>query len=544
MAGAVQWIAESVHEILQAPGLTLQTFVIFCLAFLLTCTLLRRSQNLPPYPAGRVPVLGHLLALGRAPHLKLTAWRRQYGDVFTVRMGMEDVVVLNGYTAVKDALVDRSELFASRPRIYMLDSIAGDGKDMVAARWGPGFRQRKRFATIALKNLGMKVGRGSIEDNIREEANCLRSRVAEYEGQPFDFAHDVTVTVANVICSMVFGKRYDYEDETFQELSKAVTAVVTELAAGQIISVFPALRFVPGVNRAGTDLLQHVSKIHQVMWEEISRRREHLHRENPRDFLDFCLLEIDQQDKVEGLTEENVMYMAMNLFLAGTETTGNTLLWALLYLTQNPAIQHKVHEELDAVVGASLPTLSHRSRLPYVNACLLETMRIRTLVPLAIPHSTTQDVKVQKFDIPKGTQRVELEVGGAQSDEAEKAEVVKQTAVEEGGRPPALHEVGRQDKQLLEKIKEAVHIQLEGAKLNRNDGWELYMSYLPLLRKEVGRRVCLGEQLARMELFLFFSCLLQSFTFNTPEGAPPPNTDGILGITWTPNPYQLCATPR
>ncbi|KAI8494114.1 cytochrome P450 2 sub U member 1 [Branchiostoma belcheri] len=60
-------------------------------------------QKPAPYPAGRVNVLGHLLALGRAPHLKLTAWRRQYGDVFTVRMGME---VLNGYTAVKDALVD------------------------------------------------------------------------------------------------------------------------------------------------------------------------------------------------------------------------------------------------------------------------------------------------------------------------------------------------------------------------------------------------------------------------------------------------------
>eukprot|EP00058_Branchiostoma_floridae_P016688 XP_002602176.1 hypothetical protein BRAFLDRAFT_58437 [Branchiostoma floridae] len=503
MAGAVQWIAESVHEILQAPGLTLQTFVIFCLAFLLTCTLLRRSQNLPPYPAGRVPVLGHLLALGRAPHLKLTAWRRQYGDVFTVRMGMEDVVVLNGYTAVKDALVDRSELFASRPRIYMLDSIAGDGKDMVAARWGPGFRQRKRFATIALKNLGMKVGRGSIEDNIREEANCLRSRVAEYEGQPFDFAHDVTVTVANVICSMVFGKRYDYEDETFQELSKAVTAVVTELPPAK-----SSASSRPCVNRAGTDLLQHVSKIHQVMWEEISRRREHLHRENPRDFLDFCLLEIDQQDKVEGLTEENVMYMAMNLFLAGTETTGNTLLWALLYLTQNPAIQHKVHEELDAVVGASLPTLSHRSRLPYVNACLLETMRIRTLVPLAIPHSTTQDVKVQKFDIPKGTQVL-----------------------------PNLHSLHTDPAYWPDpdRFDPERFLDAEGNIINKPQ------SFMPF---GGGRRVCLGEQLARMELFLFFSCLLQSFTFNTPEGAPPPNTDGILGITWTPNPYQLCATPR
>ncbi|XP_078696687.1 cytochrome P450 2C21-like isoform X2 [Branchiostoma floridae x Branchiostoma belcheri] len=70
-------------------------------------------------------------------------------------MGMEDVVVLNGYTAVKDALVDRSELFASRPEHYMLDAMIDYGK--VGARWGPDFKQRKRFATAVLKNLGMKV---------------------------------------------------------------------------------------------------------------------------------------------------------------------------------------------------------------------------------------------------------------------------------------------------------------------------------------------------------------------------------------------------
>ncbi|XP_066264263.1 cytochrome P450 1A1-like [Branchiostoma lanceolatum] len=177
MAGTVQWIAESVQEILQISGLTLQTFLVLCATFLLAYVVFKRPRNLPPYPAGRVPVLGHILALGRAPHLKLTAWRRQYGDVFTVRLGMEDVVVLNGYTAVKDALVDRSELFASRAPHYLFDVMSDFGKDIVGARWGPGFRQRKKFITAALRNLGMKVGTGSIEENIREEASCLRNRL-------------------------------------------------------------------------------------------------------------------------------------------------------------------------------------------------------------------------------------------------------------------------------------------------------------------------------------------------------------------------------
>ncbi|KAI8510827.1 cytochrome P450 2 sub U member 1 [Branchiostoma belcheri] len=164
MASVVRWIPDYVREILQISGLTLRSFLVFCTAFFLTSFLLKRRRNLPPYPAGRVPVLGHLLALGRAPHLKLTAWRRQ--------MGMEDVVVLNGY-----ALVDRSELFSSRPPNCLFDTIMGSGKDIVSVPWGPAIRQRRKFTISAFKNLGMKVGTGSIEKKIQEKASCFCDRV-------------------------------------------------------------------------------------------------------------------------------------------------------------------------------------------------------------------------------------------------------------------------------------------------------------------------------------------------------------------------------
>ncbi|XP_035681556.1 cytochrome P450 2J2-like [Branchiostoma floridae] len=350
---------------------------------------------------GRVPVLGHLLALGRAPHLQLTVWRRQYGDVFTVRMGMEDVVVLNGYTAVKDALVDRSELFASRPQNYLLDTIVGCGKDIMSARWGTAVKQRRRFSITALKSLGMKIGTGSIEEKIKEEASYLRNKIVEYDGQAFDISNDVNVAVANIICSMVFGKRYDYGDKTFRELSESVSNVIAAMQ-GQIVTVFPLLRFVPGVNRSSMKALKLNSKIKALLWDEIAHHRENLDRENPRDFIDLLLLQLEQHEKVDNLTEENVMHITHNIFFAGMETTTNTLLWSLLYMTLNPGVQKKVQQELDAVIGESLPALSHRPQLPYVNACLQEVMRIRTLLPLNVPHATTQEVKVQGFDIPKG----------------------------------------------------------------------------------------------------------------------------------------------
>eukprot|EP00058_Branchiostoma_floridae_P025885 XP_002611375.1 hypothetical protein BRAFLDRAFT_58005 [Branchiostoma floridae] len=467
--------------------------------------LLKRPKKLPPYPAGRVPVLGHLLALGRAPHLQLTVWRRQYGDVFTVRMGMEDVVVLNGYTAVKDALVDRSELFASRPQNYLLDTIVGCGKDIMSARWGTAVKQRRRFSITALKSLGMKIGTGSIEEKIKEEASYLRNKIVEYDGQAFDISNDVNVAVANIICSMVFGKRYDYGDKTFRELSESVSNVIAAMQ-GQIVTVFPLLRFVPGVNRSSMKALKLNSKIKALLWDEIAHHRENLDRENPRDFIDLLLLQLEQHEKVDNLTEENVMHITHNIFFAGMETTTNTLLWSLLYMTLNPGVQKKVQQELDAVIGESLPALSHRPQLPYVNACLQEVMRIRTLLPLNVPHATTQEVKVQGFDIPKGI-KVFPNLYSVHMD------------------PAYWPDPDRFDPERF--------LDAEGNVIDKPE------SFLPF---SGGRRVCIGEKLARMELFLFFSTLLQSFTFKAPEGAPP--TDGVVGITWGPHPFKLCAIRR
>ncbi|KAI8486073.1 cytochrome P450 2 sub U member 1 [Branchiostoma belcheri] len=494
MAVLVGWITEFVREILQISGLTLLSVLVLGVAFLLLVYFLlkRRPRNLPPYPAGRVPLLGHLLALGRAPHLKLTAWRRQYGDVFTVRMGMEDAVVLNGYTAVKDALVDRASFTASggTTSAFGRDTLGGGHQQagVAVARWGPAFKQRRKFSHTALKTLGMKM--------------------AGYEEKPVDVLNDVSVSVANVICGMTFGKCYNYEDETFRELLDAISNVSAELGSGQIISVFPFLRFVPGINRTCKDVLKQNSKIQEVLWDEIARHRENLDRENPRDFLDACLLELELQEKVDGLTEENVMYLANDLFIAGTETTTTTLLWSLLFMTLNPDIQSKVQQELDAVVGEGLPALSHRSQLPYVHACLLEVMRIRTLGPLSVPHATTEAVKVQGYDIPKGTQVV-----------------------------PNLYSLHKDPAYWPDpdRFDPKRFLDAEGNVINKPE------SFMPF---GGGRRVCLGEQLARMELFLFFSTLLQSFTFKTPEGAPPPTTDGIFGPALKPHPFQLCVIPH
>uniref|UniRef100_A0A3Q1JSW2 Uncharacterized protein n=1 Tax=Anabas testudineus TaxID=64144 RepID=A0A3Q1JSW2_ANATE len=65
-------------------------------------------------------------------------------------------------------------------------------------------------------------------------------------------------------------------------------------------------------------------------------------------------------------------------------------------------------------------------------------------------------------------------------------------------------------------------------------------AFLPF---SAGKRVCIGEQLARMELFLFFTSLLQRFSFSAPPGEQP-TLEFTLGAMRSPKPYRLCAVAR
>ena len=60
----------------------------------------------------------------------------------------------------------------------------------------------------------------------------------------------------------------------------------------------------------------------------------------------------------------------------------------------------------------------------------------------------------------------------------------------------------------------------------------------------VGRRMCLGDVLAKMELFLFFASFMHTFTITLPEGHAMPSLKGNVGATITPESFNVCLTPR
>ncbi|OXB52011.1 hypothetical protein ASZ78_007770 [Callipepla squamata] len=191
------------------------------------------------------------------------------------------------------------------------------------------------------------------------------------------------------------------------------------------------------------------------------------------------------------------------------DTTTTTLRWGLLLMMKYPEIQKKVQEEIDQVIGSNPPRTEHRTKMPYTDAVVHEIQRFANILPLNLPHETTMDVTIKGYFIPKGTYVI-----------------------------PLLNSV-LQDKTQWEKPGSFYpeHFLNSEGKFVKKD------AFMPF---SAGRRICAGETLAKMELFLFFTSLLQRFTFQPPPGVSSSDLDlsPTTRFVVAPVPYKVCAVSR
>ncbi|KAM6124147.1 cytochrome P450 2J2-like [Pterocles gutturalis] len=327
-------------------------------------------------------------------------------------------------------------------------------------------------------------------------------------GQPFDPHYKINNAVSNIICSITFGNRFDYHDNRFQELlhSLAETLLLIGSFWGQVYNAFPLVaRCIPGPFRK---IFMHWEKLQCFVKGEIAKHKEDLDQSEAGDYIDCYLKEIEKfkGDTSSYFHEENLLCSTLDLFLTGTETTATAIRWALLYMAAYPHIQEKVQLEIDAVIGQSRqPTMADKENMPYTSAVLSEVLRMGNIVPLGVPRMSTSDTTLAGFHLPKGTTLM-----------------TSLTSI-------------MFDKNVWETPDtfNPEHF-LENGQYRRQE------AFLPF---SAGKRACPGEQLARTELFIFFTALLQKFTFRLPS-AEVLSFAFTLSLTRCPKPFQIQALPR
>nr|XP_048296551.1 cytochrome P450 2B1 isoform X1 [Myodes glareolus] len=463
--------------------------------------------HLPPGPRP-LPLLGNLLQMNRGGLLNsFMQLREKYGDVFTVHLGPKPVVMLYGAEAIREALVDQAEAFSGRGTIAVVQPVFKDYGVIFAN--GERWKALRRFSLATMRDFGM--GKRSVEERIQEEARCLVEDLRKSQGAPLDPTFLFQCITSNIICSIVFGERFDYKDRQFLRLLDLIYqsfSLISSLSS-QVFELFSGfLKYFPGTHIQVSKNLQEVL---DYIGHSVEKHRATLDPNSPRDFIDTYLLRMEKE-KSNQHTEfhhQNLMISVLSLFFAGTETTSTTLRYGFLLMLKYPHVAEKVQKEIDQVIGSHRPpNLDDRTKMPYTDAVIHEIQRFSDLIPIGVPHKVTKDTLFRGYLLPKNTEVYPI-------------------------LSSALH-----DPRYFEQpdaFNPDHFLDANGA-LKKNE------AFMPF---STGKRICLGEGIARNELFLFFTTILQNFSVSSPVAPKDidlsPKESGIGKVAPT---YQICFLAR
>ncbi|XP_059152556.1 cytochrome P450 2U1-like [Physella acuta] len=495
---ALDWIV----SVGTTSWLLLMTFAVV-LYFLMTKE--KDVPKLPPTPGISLPYLGHLYLLQKNPRQQFLCFAKTLGPVFRLKMGNFTVIVLNTYDVIKEALVKQAEFFSHRPNIDLLVQHFPHMLDGIVMSSGPNWKQQRTTSLAILRNFGM--GKNILAKKISEEVYVYVKELTKTKGKPTNIKTLTNMSVSNVICSIIFGHRFEFTDPTFLKMMHLFNNLTEQGSGANAFVIFPWLRHIPfdpfGFYKFGST----INGIRTTVIKLVGGVRDNGDKDN------FIAAYVEEMKKAEQLGEStyldeaNLLGCIENLFAAGTETTSTTILWSLLYVLHNPETQGKIFNEIMEHVGTDrLPNIHDKPRLKYLNAFIMEIQRIASLVPFSAPHMCCEDTVLMGFNIPKGTQ-ILINLDSVLRDE-------KIWGDPENFRP----------ERFLDE---------QGNLIKREE----------LIPFSMGRRICLGESLAKMELFLFLSSMFQRLEFLPVEPDHLPTLKEILGGTAAPGPFEIkCVT--
>ncbi|CAK8696252.1 unnamed protein product [Clavelina lepadiformis] len=478
--------------------------LLFCLVVVCFSYWYKRPKGFPPGPRG-IPFLGIIPRLGNFPEKSLFKWSKMYGPVMSLRMGRKDWVSLNDYDSIYKALSKQHTKFSGRPVLPVFAQF-NQGSGIVRIDYAALWKSQRKFGLNTLRGFG--VGKRSMEERILKETTFLNDWIRSQNGNAFSPVVVLHKATASNIASIIYGKRFEYNDKTFNRLIDSITGVYDDADANfalQCMNLAPVLMHVPPFSKLNALILEKYRTILEICQQIVEQHKKTFQEDELRDFIDAFLKEMYEGNA--GFTDKQLLHYLRHLLGAGTDTTATMLNWSLIFLLHYPEVQKKLRNEAMKIVGRSTPVkMTFKSDMPYTKAFIEEVLRYRTIVPLAVAHKTNENSELNGHVIPKDTAvLVNLWAVHNDPDYWDEPEIFKpERFIDDQGR-----------------FVKSSHV-------------------IPF---SLGPRHCLGEQLAQMEIFIFLVSLIQNFEFvpDPNSGELPPLDSPSSGFIFTPPPYTLAA---
>uniref|UniRef100_H2YV99 Uncharacterized protein n=1 Tax=Ciona savignyi TaxID=51511 RepID=H2YV99_CIOSA len=419
-----------------------------------------------------------------------------------VKFGSTNVVVLSSQSVLNEVFVKRGAHFSSRfPSPYFNQVFCNRG--IFNADYDHRLKVQRKFVHQGLhRNL---INNKNPEDRISEEIHYFLEELRSKNGKPFDLNRLFLLSVTNVICSTVVGKRFDYDDAWFKRIMGCVMESL-KLAGPQFllpVTLFPWVVHIPPFRRINKQFVESVTEFSALVQEAIDDHKASYDENNIRDLIDAFICEMKKENHHSSFDDLQLCILVRELLLAGNETTGTQLSWLIVAAMNYPEWHDKIHKEIIDLIGenGSLK-LDHRRQLPLTCAFIQETLRLRPIGSLNAPHSASETVTVNGYTIPAGTM-VLHNVFAVHTD------------------PKVWKDPERFDPNR--------HINDSGNFVISNN----------LSAFSCGPRQCIGKTLAENKLFLYFGNICQYFRVKSDSSKPPAMSAANSGFVFSPKRHNV-----
>jgi len=477
------------------------------LMFKLLINWFKKPEKFPPGPP-TVPILGSLPFLpGSGIEKFVSEYIASFGKVTGLVAGSNYIVMINDWKLAKSLFA--KEEFSGRLRNYTTlwaRSVGGRNLGLVFTD-GQFYWNQKHFAVKHLKNFGF--GKTSLQTVIVDQANDLTNFLEKQSvvGN-VEISNEVFATpVINVLWSMMAGSTFNRNDAKAQQMLNDLAYIfsskilVTTLMFPWVRYIFPSLT---GYKRR----LELLARLRDYFGQEIEKHEKELVEESPRDFMDVYITEMKRSNNPE-FDKMQLIMICLDMFGAGSDTSSSTLSWAVLFLTLHEEMQEKcAHEILERVPINEELRLEMTNDLHYCQAFIAETQRHAQVAVSSLMHKVTE-----KTNLPTGHQLP--------------AKCLVQSNLKKFMMDPQLWK--NPDNFDPDRF------------LNEERKFTKPEYFVPFGH---GKRMCLGEPLAKAEIFIFFVSLVRKLKFQPTEGSSLDPKNYSSGFTKSPNKFNVKISAR
>nr|B5UAQ8.1 RecName: Full=Cheilanthifoline synthase; Short=CHS; AltName: Full=Cytochrome P450 719A5 [Eschscholzia californica]ANY58153.1 CYP719A5 [synthetic construct]BAG75113.1 cheilanthifoline synthase [Eschscholzia californica] len=479
---------------------TATVVVVFAIAKLLKKSSSISTMEWPKGPK-KLPIIGNLHQLGgEAFHVVLANLAKIHGTVMTIWVGAwRPMIVISDIDKAWEVLVNKSSDYAGRDFPEITKIISANWKNISCSDSGPFWQNlRKGLQGGALAPLNVISQYQLQERDMKNLITSMQEKASKNNGilKPLDYLKEETI---RLLSRLIFGQSFN--DENFVKgVHLALDDLVRISGYASLADAFKFCENLPSHKKS-------IREVHEVNERVVNLVKPYLVKNPPTNTYLYFL-------NSQKFSDEVIISAVLEVYDLGVDSTASTAVWALTFLVREPRVQEKLYKEIiDLTGGERSVKVEDVSKLPYLQAVMKETMRMKPIAPMAIPHKTSRDTSLMGKKVNKGTSIM-----------------------------VNLYAIHHNPKVFPEPYKFIPERFLQGQESKYGDIKEMEQSLLPF---SAGMRICAGMELGKLQYGFSLASLVEAFKWTCAvDGKLPDLSEDHCFILLMKNPLEARITPR